>query len=182
MTTIGLDGYPLEWHTTIKHRVREEAGFRCVRCKHPYRSGEHGKGEWTPCDDLCTHEGPVRVLQRGELVGLYEDYNGGLETARAGWEDEPDVVIEAQWRILTVHHLDHDKTNCKWWNLAALCQRCHLTIQGRVFIERAFLSGHTEWFKPYAAGWYALKYEDKDITRAEAEERLEELLAYERLW
>ncbi len=28
--------------------------------------------------------------------------------------------------ILTVAHIDHDKTNNKFANLAALCQRCHL--------------------------------------------------------
>ena len=24
---------------------------------------------------------------------------------------------------LTIHHLTNDKSNCQWWNLAALCQR-----------------------------------------------------------
>ena len=33
-------------------------------------------------------------------------------------------------RTLTVHHLDADKANCRWWNIPALCQACHLTIQG----------------------------------------------------
>ena len=28
--------------------------------------------------------------------------------------------------VLTVAHLDHDKTNNKFSNLAALCQKCHL--------------------------------------------------------
>lgn len=28
--------------------------------------------------------------------------------------------------ILTVAHLDHTKTNNRFWNLKALCQRCHL--------------------------------------------------------
>jgi hypothetical protein len=28
--------------------------------------------------------------------------------------------------ILTVAHLDHDKTNNRFWNLKALCQKCHL--------------------------------------------------------
>lgn len=29
--------------------------------------------------------------------------------------------------ILTVAHIDHDKTNNRFYNLAALCQRCHLS-------------------------------------------------------
>jgi len=28
--------------------------------------------------------------------------------------------------VLTVAHIDHDKTNNRFTNLAALCQRCHL--------------------------------------------------------
>lgn len=57
--------------------------------------------------------------------------------------------------MLTVHHIDLDKANCNWWNLAALCQRCHLHIQGKLIIERPYMFEHTEWFKPYAAGYYA---------------------------
>lgn len=29
--------------------------------------------------------------------------------------------------VLTVAHVDHDKTNNRFTNLAALCQRCHLS-------------------------------------------------------
>lgn len=57
--------------------------------------------------------------------------------------------------ILTVHHLDLNPVNNAWWNLAALCQRCHLHIQGKVVIERPWLFEHSDWFKPYVAGYYA---------------------------
>lgn len=30
--------------------------------------------------------------------------------------------------VLTVAHLDHDKNNNRFWNLRALCQRCHLKL------------------------------------------------------
>lgn len=33
--------------------------------------------------------------------------------------------------VLTVHHLDFDPTNCAWWNLIALCQRCHNRLDAR---------------------------------------------------
>lgn len=56
---------------------------------------------------------------------------------------------------LTVHHLTGEKDNCKWWNLAALCQRCHLHIQAKVVMHRAWFLPHSEWFKPFAAGYYA---------------------------
>ncbi len=57
--------------------------------------------------------------------------------------------------MLTVHHLDLNKSNCEWWNLVALCQKCHLSVQARVVMERAWLFEHTEWIQPYVAGYYA---------------------------
>ncbi len=87
----------------------------------------------------------------------------------------------ARWRILTVHHLNGVKADCRWWNLAALCQRCHLTIQGRVVMDRAFILEHTDWMKPHAAGFYADKYLGEQLTREQTLARLDELLALERL-
>ncbi len=85
-------------------------------------------------------------------------------------------------RTLTVHHLDGDRANSAWWNLLPLCQACHLSVQARVILEQPWLFEHSEWFKPYAAGWYAASYEgNPEITRDEAEARMDELLALERL-
>ncbi len=57
--------------------------------------------------------------------------------------------------MLTVHHLDMNPANCAWWNLAALCQVCHLHIQHKVVLERPFFFEHSPWFKPHVAGYYA---------------------------
>lgn len=81
---------------------------------------------------------------------------------------------------LTVHHWDGDKANVKWWNLMALCQRCHLSIQGRVDPAQPFMLEHSEWCKPYAAGYYAHKYLGQELDRAWAMDRMDELLALER--
>jgi hypothetical protein len=155
----GRDGYPYVWHDIgtgigVKDLVRQYAENRCVRCRHPY---EPRGGEWTRCDSQCRHSGPVR---------------------------ENADVIEAQWRILTVHHLllgDKAKRDLRWWNLVALCQRCHLTIQGKVIMEQVWPWEHSEWFKPYAAGWYAWSYLGQELSREEVGLRMEELLALERL-
>lgn len=64
--------------------------------------------------------------------------------------------------VLTVHHLDGDKGNCEDWNLAALCQRCHLTVQGRVKMDQMFMAeilDVSEWFRPHLEGY--LKSKDK---------------------
>ena len=85
----------------------------------------------------------------------------------------------ASGHVLTVHHLDGDKANCRWWNLAALCQRCHLYIQGTVKMDQPFFLEHTDWMKPYAAGFYAFKYLREELPRDQVEAWMEELLALE---
>jgi transcription elongation factor Elf1 len=90
--------YPPDW-PEIAQRVKEEAGWKCVRCGH------------------------VHDVESGH--------------------------------VLTVHHLDMDPQNCAWWNLAALCQKCHLTIQAKVNMEQPWIFTHSEWFRPYVAGYYA---------------------------
>lgn len=197
----GRDGYPLAWHRgdpAIKDLVRELAGHRCVRCLHPYRCGK-SPGEWSPCDERCDHDGdPGRLVEfPGRDACLLGDEPGVMmswpeagqtgprtrehhEFARQIVADHPGLRrIEARWRVLTVHHLTGAKCNCRWWNLAALCQRCHLRIQGRVRMEQVYPHEHSEWFKPYAAGYYAATYLGQDLDRAETEERLDELLALE---
>lgn len=42
-----------------------------------------------------------------------------------------------------------------------------------------FHGEHSDWFKPYVAGFYAFKYLHEEIDRAEAEARLDELLGLE---
>lgn len=176
---LGPDGYPTAWHQTIKHAIREQADHRCIRCGHPYHNGQHGAGEWSPCDHHCTHRGLARLTYRtsdGSEVVRYETRLGTEAGVVVGYGKQ----VEAAWRILTVHHLDGDKADCRWWNLAALCQRCHLQIQGKVQMDRIWPWEHTPWFRPYVAGYYAWAYQREDLTRDQTMDRLEELLALER--
>ncbi len=58
--------------------------------------------------------------------------------------------------VLTVHHLDGNKANVEDWNLEALCQRCHLRVQGRVIMDQFMLVGIiqvSEWFLPHLNGY-----------------------------
>ena len=188
----GPDGYPLAWHHStayggypaghslanppIKDLIRMQAENRCQRCLHPYTKGEHPVDEngesWSPCDERCRHGGPFRF--RGEISGkLVRVYQLNVQMAPGTKE------VHALWRVLTVHHLDEDKLNCRWWNLVALCQRCHLRMQRAVVMDRPYLYEHSEWFKPYAAGFYAWKYLGKELGRGETLERLPQLLALE---
>lgn len=160
-------------------RVRAEAGHRCIRCGHPFESGKHGRGEWSPCDEKCAHGGPLRITSRDDCRDAPEVLEVSRRNAGEIAKDSNTVSVEAQWRILTVHHLDGDKANDHWANTLALCQRCHLTIQTRVDPRIPWFLEHSEWFKPYAAAWYAKKYEGTLLTREEVAARLDELLAYE---
>lgn len=113
------------------------------------------------------------------------DYNAdGKEKRRAAREAAGNKCIRCNspsvpGRILTTHHFDGNKANDEWWNLMALCQVCHLQVQGKVDPQIPFFLEHSEWAKPYVAGFYAHKYEGRNITREEANERLGELLTYE---
>lgn len=174
--------YPPDWKA-ISDATWAAAGHRCIRCGHPYRKGEHGKGEWTPCDDKCNHAGPLAILwPDGRLI---EDIAGNDAPAMFRLNHFGDgKTIVAQWRIGTVHHLDGNKANCQWWNLLALCQRCHLTIQSRVNPEQPYYLEHSAWFQPYVAGFYAWKYEHRQVTRIDVTHRIgemERLLALERI-
>ena len=78
------------------------------------------------------------------------------------------VKDEASWRcvrcghghcpesghVLTVHHFDGDKANGERWNLMALCQRCHLSVQARVDPEVPLMFEPAYWAMPYIAGFY----------------------------
>jgi hypothetical protein len=167
--------YPADW-PDIGDRVRAEAGHRCIRCGHPFRTGQHGKGQWTPCDENCTHLGPTRFLSE-----IGEGPTTVVTNLTAGECVQSGRRVEAEWRILTVHHLSGDKSDCHWSNLLALCQRCHLQVQCRVNPEVPYFLEHSDWFKPYAAAFYARKYLNQTLTREQVMERLEELLALERL-
>lgn len=61
--------------------------------------------------------------------------------------------IKDKQRMLTVHHLDVVKSNVAWWNLAALCQVCHLQVQARVDWHQYYMLDHSHWMLPYLKGW-----------------------------
>ncbi len=137
--------YPADWEE-IARCVKEEAHWRCVRCRHPDPPDYSPRGKH-PCDELCTHDGQERTRN----------------------PDEEWVTHSTKQRVLTVHHLDGQKDNCVWWNTLALCQCCHLSIQARVIPQRPYLWDHSAWFLPYVCGFYAHYYGEVEISRRAAE-------------
>lgn len=126
--------------------VKEAADWRCVRCGHP------------------------------DSPAYCEEYGRARGHGPCDWACRGHHFLDGRRRVLTVHHLDGDKENCRWWNLPALCQVCHLQVQGKVKMDQAYLHPHTEWMRPYVAGYYAFAVLGEELTRRQVEGRLEELL------
>lgn len=105
------------------------------------------------------------------------EYPAGWKQIAQGVKDAADwccircgVRHDPPRHVLTVHHFDLNPSNSAWWNLLALCARCHLSVQGRVHLDRPWLMvEHSAWAKPYLAGFFAWKYLGRDVTREEVE-------------
>lgn len=98
----------------------------------------------------------MRQVDRGEYPANWKEIAKQVKDA-AGWKcvrcGHPHDTQSGY--CLTVHHADADKSNCAWWNLLPLCQRCHLQIQAKVILHRPWYLPHSTWFRPYVAGYYA---------------------------
>jgi hypothetical protein len=160
---------------TIREAARASVGHRCIRCGHPFQCGVTKLVEkvWSDCDSQCVHQGTIRTFYKGIWSDPYQ-------AACPVGEITGGQPIQASSRILTVHHFDGNKENDRWFNLLPLCQRCHLQVQTKVNPEIPFLFEHSDWLKPYVAGYYALKYQGRDLTREQVMAELETLLALER--
>lgn len=120
-------------------------------------------------------EGSTYPANWKEIANAVKDA-AGWKCVRCGADHE-----ERNGYRLTVHHLDLNPANCAWWNIPALCCVCHLQIQHKVDMDRPWvMAEHSEWFRPYVAGFYAYKYLGLSLSREEVESRIDELLAVER--
>lgn len=68
---------------------------------------------------------------------------------------------------ITVHHLDGNPSNCKRWNLAVLCQRCHLKVQAYVKLHNELEQMNfpfyepAEWLIPHLRGYVEERKKEK---------------------
>ncbi len=149
--------YPPDW-LQLSRATKDDAGWRCVRCHHPFDSQT---GAPLACDDTCD-------LTRGRFARY------------GGRHDSPGA--DAGGFNYGVHHLDGDKSNQSWWNRIALCNSCHLFVQARVLLERPWLFEHSPWFIPYVCGFYARYYADLEISREAAIAEPDRWLALGQPW
>jgi hypothetical protein len=111
--------YPPEW-SAISQRIRMRDGNRCKWCGVPNGrlGGRDRQGNWWDAHPL------------GEKMLSLEWPKPG-EWAWCGRDGHQPKHLRIIRIVLTVAHLDHDETNCADDNLAALCQRCHLTYDAK---------------------------------------------------
>lgn len=93
--------YPKNW-PAIRAEIRARAGERCEWC------------------GLRNHAWVLRV--RGDVAGIFGEHTGRMLKRRGS----PVVRI-----VLTVAHLNHNPKDNRRKNLAALCQKCHLTYDAK---------------------------------------------------
>jgi hypothetical protein len=156
--------YVVDWRT-VSAAVRATTGNRCARCHHPFAYN----GRPLDCDDRCD-------ATRGRLI----DGPAGEMIRNAGIDGPHEFRLPGL--NFGVHHLDGRKDNNAWWNLLPLCNSCHLTIQAKVIPERPYLFAHSDWFKPYVAGFYAFYYGHVYITRDQADADLDRWLRTGQPW
>lgn len=148
----------------LHNAVRAEAGNRCVRCGHPQGDRMMSNAELAAgleYDELAPGR---RIEERFEKDRVR--FVGFVLTPCTEHCTHPK---DGKLRILTVHHLTGQKDDNRWWNLLALCQVCHLQVQGKVIPEQAYLHPHSPWFVPYVCGFYAATIGGEDITREQAD-------------
>lgn len=94
---IDYSKYPPNWKTEIRPAILKRAGNRCEKC-----GVENG---------VFGYRDKAGVFHRSEGLQAEADVLDGHRVFRI---------------VLTVAHLNHDRTDNRPENLAALCQRCHL--------------------------------------------------------
>ena len=90
------------------------------------------------------------ATQVKELAGWRCDRCGHpheTPTNRKPCDDRCTHPRDGKQRMLTVHHLNMDKSDGRMFNLVALCQSCHLSIQARVDFTQSYMFELPKWIK-----------------------------------
>jgi len=153
--------YPHNW-ARISYRVKRVHRFRCERCGHPHVPAQPKNGIL----DLWNNDFGLEQLAMFPSEWVTGRGRRSVGMARPAYErdtlcdslcehDPPftNLLHKGKPRVLTVHHLDGDKSNCALWNLAALCQVCHLEVQAKVAWEQTYFLPHSPWMT-----WHIKRY------------------------
>lgn len=122
---IDYKNYPPNWKTEIRPAILAREGNCCKFCNVPngaviFRGTiEHGVETTTEVYQLANGA----IYQASDSTPLFDEVGISIDIQPlSGDPDQKAIKV-----VLTVAHLDHDITNNNHSNLAALCQKCHLT-------------------------------------------------------
>lgn len=120
---INYKDYHPKWKLISRLIRFKRAGNRCEECGAP--------------NGQCVYRGFFYRADTGQKVKAYQLEDGQIFHAETGQKLGEDYLGEGlpgvrltKRIVLTVAHLDQDKTNNRFRNLKALCQRCHLAHDG----------------------------------------------------
>lgn len=117
--------YHPEWKTRIRPDILDRDGHCCKFCKVPNKILVC-RGQWNGGDVWQNDDGQIHDAKTGEYLG--DAYVGDV------WNGKERRLTKI---VLTIAHIDHDKNNNEYENLAALCQKCHLGIDLKHHMKNA---------------------------------------------
>ena len=117
--------YSPDWKLRSRFIRHYRARNKCERCGAP--NGQWIlRGEWQGGPAWQNDDGQIYCAETGRYMG--DNYVGEICTS------EKTKAIRV---VLTVAHLDHNVKNNSFFNLAALCQRCHLRHDAALHAQNA---------------------------------------------
>jgi hypothetical protein len=119
--------YPADWKE-IRQRILERENNCCKICKAGNGDGVF-RGFWNGIEVFQRSTGSIYRTDNGEL--LAKDVYAAIEPS-SGDEDQKAIKI-----VLTIAHLNHDTSDNRDENLAALCQLHHLRHDGKHHAKNA---------------------------------------------
>lgn len=108
---INYKDYPANWKTEIRPAILARDENKCM---------------------FCGVENSRLIHRYGPLIYQWKYWPEGMESE--AWTLDG---LKATKIVLTIAHLDQDKTNNDYDNLAALCQKCHLGHDLKHHMENA---------------------------------------------
>lgn len=117
--------YPSDWFAKIRPDILKRANNLCEICK--VKNGELIlRGTWGDVVAFQDMDGNIFNAETGEKIGM--EYVGTIKQKK--YQEKGTRIV------LTIAHLDQDKTNSDYGNLKALCQYHHLQIDRPHHIEK----------------------------------------------
>lgn len=128
--------YPIDWRELSAFIRFGRAKGRCEHCRRPHgRDVLHlGDGRWSDANMTRWRDGQGRGLRRLPSP----DALGAAQPGLAGID--PPAHVRVTRVVLASAHLNHDPSDNRPRNLAALCQRCHMVHDAREHHRRRWLN------------------------------------------